>query len=141
MSSKKTLHPSVKKFKEFVKTHPELAKEVKEKRKTWQDIYEEWYILGEEDEVWKNYESSTSLNENISEEKTTSKNSEKNDFMSTIFHAIKNMDLNQMQHNISTASEAISNIQQLIKQFQGTPSHSKPSSPKENTHPFFFNKD
>lgn len=35
-------------FKGFVKAHPLLKQEVYSKRKTWQQLYEEYVILGEE---------------------------------------------------------------------------------------------
>ena len=36
-------------FKQFVKRHPLLKNEVLAKRKTWQQLYEEYVLLGEEE--------------------------------------------------------------------------------------------
>ena len=41
--AKKNLHPSVQKFKGFVKDHPELIQEVRKGNTTWQELYEDWY--------------------------------------------------------------------------------------------------
>lgn len=41
-------------FKEFVKEHPLLKDEVREKRRSWQSIYEEW-VLYDDEENWNRY--------------------------------------------------------------------------------------
>ncbi|MFZ3588068.1 YlbD family protein [Bacillus sp. DJP31] len=128
--SKKTLHPSIEKFKEFVKNHPKLINEVRLEKKSWQELYEDWYLLGEDDGIWKPYKDGNELKE---------EKKEKSDFMSTIFSAVKGMDLNQVQQHMSSFGEAITNIQQLIGQFKGT--EKQTSSTKQNNQPFFFNKD
>lgn len=130
--SKKTLHPSIQKFKQFVKKHPKLVAEVKKGSKTWQELYEEWYLLGEEDEVWKKY---LPEGETIEEEKK-----DKKDFMNTILSAVKGMDYSQVQQHISNFGETIQNIQQLIGQFQGPKNNSTTNTNQQNQ-PFFFNKD
>ena len=42
-------------FKEFVGKHPLLKFEVRDNKRTWQNIFEEWDLLGGEDESWKKY--------------------------------------------------------------------------------------
>jgi hypothetical protein len=132
MMSKKTLHPSIQKFKQFVKNHPKLVTEVREQRKTWQELYEDWYLLGEEDDVWNKYKSDSSSKE---EEKK-----DKNDFMSTILSAVKGMDYTQVQQHISSFGEAITNIQQIMSQFRGSDNQTS-NHAKQQKQPFFFNKD
>lgn len=51
----KTLHPKVKEFKEFVRNHPKIVKEVRNGNANWQDLFEDWYLLGEEDSTWDKY--------------------------------------------------------------------------------------
>ena len=41
-------------FKEFVKEHPSIKKVIDKKEKTWQDLFEEWSILGPE-RTWSSY--------------------------------------------------------------------------------------
>ena len=55
MPTTKKLHPSVQQFKEFVNHHPKMVHEVRSGHKTWQQFYEEWYLLGEEDPIWATY--------------------------------------------------------------------------------------
>ena len=52
-------------FKQFVRKYPGLKYDVRNGKATWQSIYEEWYLYGEEDSQWEKYkeiptESSTS---------------------------------------------------------------------------------
>jgi len=65
-------------FREFVSRHPSLRKEVLSGKKTWQNIYEDWVILGEENEIWNPYRNgnnasskNTNNTNNIDPDKTT----------------------------------------------------------------------
>ena len=51
-------------FKDFVKTRPELAAEVHEKRYTWQELYEMYALYGQDHEIWQNFQSPNSVNSN-----------------------------------------------------------------------------
>lgn len=42
-------------FRAFVKKYPKIKDDVQNKIKTWQNIYEDWVILGEDNEVWNKY--------------------------------------------------------------------------------------
>ncbi|MGM7720246.1 YlbD family protein [Metabacillus sp. Hm71] len=131
MASKKT-HQSVQQFKEFVKLHPKLVQEVRKGNKEWQEVFEDWYLLGENDEVWKQYRE-----DHIEEEQTAEK---KTDIMSQVLAAVKNMDINTVNHHISNMSNTISTIQGLFDQF-GLSKGSRQSSSNGNQHPFSFRKD
>lgn len=47
-------------FREFVKKYPKIKDDVKNGIKTWQVLYEDWVMLGEEDSVWDIYKETTS---------------------------------------------------------------------------------
>ncbi|GLB61194.1 YlbD family protein [Cytobacillus sp. NCCP-133] len=134
MSDKK-LHPSVVKFKEFVKQNPQIIKEVRTGNATWQDLYEDWYLLGEEDSRWDSFK------ENKKSEKSS--NEKKSDWMGNIMGTLKQMDSNQMQGYINNLSQALSAVQGVISQFQG----GKPAGGSSNSgnskpnNPFSFRKD
>lgn len=133
----KKLHPSVIKFKEFVKNNPKLIQEVRKGKATWQELYEDWYVLGEEDKRWETIGSET----NSEPEKSTSA---KGDWMSNIMGAVKNMDPNQVQHHINNLSQAIGAIQGVLSQFQlNNPNQgANPVKPPEGANnPFSFRKD
>lgn len=133
--TQKKLHPSVVKFKEFVKQYPKISTEVKKGTVTWQELYEDWYLLGEDDPRWDQFKDTKEGHEkeNSAEEKNS-------DFVTQIFDYFKTMDVNQVQQYISNASQALGAVQGVLSQFQ-TPT--KPSN-RNNTgpsHPFSFRKD
>lgn len=134
--TKREVHPSVVEFKKFVKAHPKLVEEVRTQRKTWKELYEDWYLFGAEDSIWDTYRSEGEKTEPETAEEAESKK----DIMSTIVSSFKNMDLDQMQNHITNINSAITNIQQVLQQFQSPKSltRSTPSGPRN---PFGFRKD
>lgn len=42
-------------FRTFVRKYPRIKDDVKNGLKTWQSLYEDWVLLGEEDGVWDMY--------------------------------------------------------------------------------------
>ncbi|USK35571.1 YlbD family protein [Bacillus sp. F19] len=131
MTEKKE-HPSIGEFKEFVKKHPKLITEVRKGEKKWQELFEDWYLLGENDVSWKKYREESDESESTAEKKS--------DFMSRMMTAVKSMDANQMNQHLYNMNNTISSIQKLFSTFgltKGT------SSSKSNTpnHPFSFRKD
>ncbi|MDM5328067.1 YlbD family protein [Neobacillus sp. CF12] len=129
----KNLHPSVIKFKEFVKNNPALIKEVRNGNATWQELYEDWYLLGEEDNRWETLGVKTSPSIEINEEK-------KGDWISTILGTVQKMDPDQIQHYVNNLSQALGAIQGVISQFQRGQPKQVPSK-VEHRHPFSFRKD
>lgn len=47
-------------FREFVKKYPKIKDDVKNGVKTWQVLYEDWVMLGEDDSVWDIYKETSS---------------------------------------------------------------------------------
>ncbi len=130
----KQKHPSIEKFKDFVKRHPKLSEEVRNKKKTWQDLFEEWYMLGEEDESWKSFRGDGADQDDTADKGT------KSDVIPQLLQSLKKMDMHQMQYHLTNVNSAIGNIQQLIQQF--IPSTSKGSSSSQGPkNPFSFRKD
>jgi hypothetical protein len=139
--SNKQLHPSVQQFKEFVKENPHIIQEVRRGEATWQQLFEDWYLLGEEDARWSS-EQNTGTGTNKKEEAST--NTSKSLWMSSIMDSLKNMDQNQLQGYIANINQALGTIQGVISQFSPnsgtsqTPSKEKVQQP---TGPFSFRKD
>ncbi|MEK3989443.1 MULTISPECIES: YlbD family protein [Robertmurraya] len=140
--AKKQLHPSVQKFKEYVRAHPELIKQVRSGTNTWQELYEEWYLFGEEDSKEDGTDDHRSQSTESTKETSTEESSKK-DWMSTVLGAVRNMDPNQLQHHIVSISSALGAIQGVISSLQG--GNSSPNPPKKNvsppSHPFHFRQD
>jgi hypothetical protein len=133
MSQKKT-NPSILKFKEFVRNNPKIIQEVRKGNATWQELYEDWYLLGEEDSRWD----SIGEERNNETEETSDK---KSDLMSTITGMLKKMDPNQVQHHINSLSQAIGAIQGLLIQFQGSNQPNQVREIEGPKNPFSFRKD
>ncbi|MBM4764055.1 YlbD family protein [Bacillus sp. B15-48] len=130
----KELHPTIKQFKEFVKKNPKLVQEVRNEKATWQELYEEWYLLGEDDSRWDPYR------EGATEKAKTTTQENKGDWVAKVMTAVKNMDSDQIQGQIHHLSQAIAAIQGVLSQFQGN----QPTNTPKNDgppHPFSFRKD
>ncbi|MRX71705.1 cytosolic protein [Bacillus lacus] len=127
------LHPSVESFKDFVKKHPKMIQEVRKGQKTWQEFYEEWYLLGENDVTWKKYGDVEVQQENDSAES-------KQSFVSQMLQAVKTMDANAMNQNINKVSNTISTIQGLMEQL-GLSKAAGPQNSNAPNSPFSFRKD
>ena len=135
--TKGPLHPSVQQFKEFVNHHPKMVHEVRNGQKTWQQFYEEWYLLGEKDEIWKGYKAdgeaiSSPAQEEINDEKAA-------DLMGQMISFFKKLDAEQMQQHLANVTSAIGSVQQVIQQFQGN--RTQPEQRTSENNPFFFRKD
>ncbi|WP_180955399.1 YlbD family protein [Peribacillus deserti] len=128
---------SIGRFKEFVKSHPKLVSEVRKGRYSWQEIYEEWYLLGEEDQKWlEYYEGPADIHHSGEKDEKDSKNA----LVSTLLSTIKNMDMDQIQSHISSLGQAISAVQGLLTQFQSKPENTVPTESKP-PNPFALRKD
>jgi hypothetical protein len=150
MSKKK--RQSIEQFREFVKQHPHLRFEVKQKQTTWQELFEEWYLLGANHPRWdveqmENRSESIQTatleqpKEVIKSDKDTIQNLE---FIGTVLGALKNMDINQIQQYIKSANQAIGTIQGVLEMFQGNKqTKEEPEEPEveQRRNPFMFRKD
>lgn len=109
---------SLEKFKEFVRKHPSLVKEVRRGIYTWQEVYEDWYLLGENHEVWKSFRDHTVAIEDSEEEMKRKK--EESAAVSSLFDSLKNVDVQSMQKHVSNLSQALGAISGVISQFQSS---------------------
>lgn len=150
------LHPSVQQFKQFVKEHPLLIKEVRSGNKTWQELYEEWIILGEHHVNWESYkknvqketvDSSAVTAENTSSSQETEGNStdqqqntSQSDTVNNLLALVKNINLQDLQGHVAQFSSALGNIQQLIQAFQGNKGPQQPTQQQHQTDPFSFRR-
>ncbi|MFB7302256.1 YlbD family protein [Heyndrickxia sporothermodurans] len=134
----KKLHPTVEKFKEFVKEHPKLISEVKNGSNTLQEFYEDWYLLGEDDPFWEKYR-----NNDDGKVETQSDSNEKTEsngkWMKQIGSIIQKVDANQMQYHLNNLSQVIASVQGVLAQFQGEKQSTTPTNEQRN--PFAFRKD
>lgn len=143
---------SIEQFREFVKLHPQLRNEVKQKQTTWQELFEEWYLLGDSHPRWdvdqketeRESRKMTALEQSSEVEKPNNELEQSQEFIGMILGALKNMDINQIQQYIKSANQAIGTIQGVLDMFQGSkPTQEEPPEPviEERKNPFMFRKD
>ena len=135
------LHPSVREFKQFLKDNPKIVRDVRLGKKTWQDLYEDWSLLGENDERWTEYKDGNSKEPEAKAE--TPQKGEKIELISQLFSQLKNMDPEQIQKQIANISQALGAIQGVISQFQSSSGKNEQQSPSPpaSKHPFSFRQD
>ena len=91
-------------FKLFARAHPELASSVLKGNTSWQQLYELYEIYGENNSIWNQYFTTTSITDNITSSASTLK-----DFISSF----KNMDMDSVQKGITNIQKTISLLQEI----------------------------
>jgi len=133
MTTKK-LHPSIEEFKKFVNKNPQIIDEVRSGKATLQELYEDWYLLGEEDTRWD-----TNRTEDNDDKNETNI---QGDWLKHLLGTMKKMDPNQIQSHLGQLSKALGAIQNVIGQLQGgAAGQGGKSSATKSNHPFQFRKD
>jgi hypothetical protein len=132
MMSNKELHPTVRQFREFINKHPGLRKEIRRTGRTWQEYYEKWLLLGEEDDFWDEFK------KDQPEEKSSKKDDNKAELFKQMLKITENLDMDKVQKQVNQLSGTISTIQELFDQYQGSKSGPRPV---ENRQPFGWNRD
>jgi len=107
----------VNEFKAFVKKHPELIQAVREQKRSWKDVFDEYLLLGEHHEVWKQYGVT-------SDDEPRKKPKGANEIMRAL-DFISNIDANEMQEHLNSFNGVLTNIQDLIVQFKPQPEQSQ----------------
>ena len=116
-------------FKSFVRKYPGLKNDVRSGKATWQSIYEEWYLYGEDDSQWEKYkevtqesnQSAPATDKTKSETKsTTTSNSSSatlsgTEMMAQAFQYLQKIDMNKVQQTMTTVQKFI----QLFQTMQG----------------------
>lgn len=122
----------VEQFKAFVKQYPGTIKEVRNGNKKWQDFYEQWVLLGEDDPSWESYKQ---IDQSTDSKNTDSKSNKQ--WMKQMTDIVEKIDLNKVEGHINQLNGAITNIQSLIGQFQDVKKQ-MPTKTKQfqNRHPF-----
>ncbi|MCP8616633.1 YlbD family protein [Salirhabdus salicampi] len=131
------LHPKVEAFKKFVQQHPKLIDHVRNGKEDWQTYYEKWTLYGEGDEYWDQFKEDKE--EQVEEEEQKGNQ----ELLKKITKYIQDLDMDELQKQLSQLNGTISNVQTIIEQFQSHknnhPFQQHPRPEKKN--PFFFGKD
>ncbi|WP_077325962.1 YlbD family protein [Virgibacillus siamensis] len=121
------LDPSVKEFKTFMNNHPKLIEEVRRNGREWQEYYEKWALLDEDDPFWDEYKERN---------RTGGKHPE---FFSKMMDMTEKMDAEKVQKQVKQLNQTISIIQEMLGKVQN---NRKPTQPFGNiNNPFNWNRD
>ncbi|MGY4689697.1 spore coat protein YlbD [Salibacterium sp. K-3] len=120
---------SVYEFREFLYKHPQLIKEVREGKQTWNQLYQDWVILGEDNEEWEPYR--TQERETSGDNKAVS-----GDTLSTVLNTLGQINITDLQKQLSQFSGVMGNVQQVLQHFQKPAEPPKP--PRPHYDPFSF---
>ena len=97
-------------FKEFIKEHPSLKTVINKRQKSWQDLFEEWSLLGPE-KMWKSY---TEGDEEVKESSSTKtaipvpkEMAQLGDILKTCMNYVKKI-------NPDNISKTVTNVQKLM---------------------------
>lgn len=109
-------------FRKFVSVHPLLRNEVKEGKRSWQEIYEEWVLYGDGDKNWGSYKT---IQENNEEKET------KQDFLSAMkLDNVKNVINYVKKINPDKVNNTLNSVQKVIQIIQTVGGGKSVSVPK-----------
>lgn len=103
-------------FKQFVNKHPALLKDIRKSGRSWQEHYEKWVLLGEDDSHWDEYREEKEGTQD-EQEKTKGKHSE---LFGQLIKLSENIDIDKLQNQVHQLNNTITTVQELITQFQQT---------------------
>jgi len=106
---------AIKKFKSFLRSHPEIVEYVHENGIKWSNVFDDWVIFGEKNDVWEKYGMNREETEEAPEKKKSSSFS-----LNKMLKVVDTIDTKQWQERLDTISGALTGIQSFIGQFQQT---------------------
>ncbi|WP_420830844.1 spore coat protein YlbD [Oceanobacillus jordanicus] len=120
------LHPSVVEFKTFINKHPALIKKIRKSGRSWQEYYEQWALLGEDDPLWDEYKEAETEWEKEEQDEGEGSFEKNKELFSNLIKMTENMDLNKVQKQIDSFNNTISVVQELLGQFKQSDTKSEP---------------
>ena len=99
-------------FKNFIYNHPEFIDMVSSNKTSWQKLYELYDLYGENSEIWNRYKNN-SLSSNMD--------------LKSLFNTLKNIDLDNLEQNISSIQKAVGIVEEFTK-----PTKEEEIAPKED---------
>lgn len=106
-------------FKNFINRHPKLIREIRKNGESWQGIYEQWMLLGEDDIHWEQYkEDQEEKDSKESTEKLLSKFDLNPEMLEQVVKYAKTIDIHKLQEYVKQLSHTITTIQEIVDQYQ-----------------------
>ncbi len=104
-------------FREFVKKYPKVREDVTNKNKTWQQMYEDYVLLGEDDPVFSPYKVATTTKKPLSvDSKLTDLLTSDN--LKTVMGYVKKLNPDSISKTLGTVQKVL----QITQGFQSKPS-------------------
>jgi hypothetical protein len=147
MTQQQSIHPSVEQFKQFVRQHPKMAEEIKSNKKTLQQFFEEWSVLGPEHEQWRAYQidiangpNTATDHHHTAEGAHTAKNTDSTatDTLGQVMNMMRRFNVQDLQNHLAQFSSVLSNVQNVMQTFQQP---NNPQTRSNQDHPFSFRRD
>lgn len=129
------LEKTVHKFKDFINRHPELIVKVRKSGRSWQEYYDKWAILGEDDPFWNQYKSQREQSKEQDHQQFIS-NDQYRQLYNQFMKITEKVDLNKVQKQVGELNNTIQTVDDLLKQFL-----EKRKSPPEKQRPFHWFQD
>ena len=103
-------------FRSFVSKHPLLRDEVRNNKFTWQNVFDEWSLYGEDDESWKKYEVRNEEPSTLDQQVDNSTNTTNDNANSTVnLDSIKSI-MNYVQKiNPDSLNKTLNTVQKVIQ--------------------------
>ncbi len=103
-------------FRNFISRYPLVKQEVLNGNKTWQQIYEDWVLLGEQDSVFDKYRNNQSLNKNVNNNLRLD-NIFKSDNIKNVWNYVKKIN----PDNVSKTLGTVQKVLQITQSFGNKP--------------------
>src|SRR5699024_5412270 len=89
------LHPTVAEFKSFINKHPKLVEKIRKNGSSWQEYYEKWVLLEEDDPYWEQFKDYTNPQQ---------KSDSKTEWVSHLLKVTENIDIKKVQEQVNQLS-------------------------------------
>lgn len=106
-------------FREFVRKYPKLRDDVKSGERTWQNIYEEWTLYGEEDRTWAKYRSTENNQNEGTGDQATDQNAKGGNKSALNTDGLKNIMGYFQKINPDSVNRTLGTVQKVIQIVQG----------------------
>ncbi|ERJ13487.1 spore coat protein YlbD [Haloplasma contractile] len=114
-------------FKEFVRTYPKLKHDVRDGKRSWQSIYEEWVLLGD-DGSWDEFKEDAEPQPVDAKESKASSSIDSSELLKSALSYVKKL-------NPDDITKTLSSVQKVVGIFQGLSSGSGDNKQKVNFTP------
>ncbi|MFC4404689.1 spore coat protein YlbD [Gracilibacillus xinjiangensis] len=128
----KKLTPTIRQFKAFLQSNPHIIKAIRSNKISLQECYEQYVLLGENDQVWEKYHTNNEKKDSVKD----GQNDEK--MFSKWLNKISQLDLNHVEKHIHDLNGAIDQVMKVIDQYKHFTNDSSEPSPRPVRDPFSF---